>query len=209
MVEFAIIAEARDDLGKGSSRRLRRNADRIPAIIYGGDKAPKSISVQVKELNKLIEDESAFSHIIDLTIGKQKEKVLIKALQRHPSKGSVMHIDFLRVMANVKLTTTIALTFINEDIAVGVKASGGEIAHMVSEVEISCLPKDLPATIEVDLANVGLNDMIHLSDLKVPAGVELVALTHDNNMAVATIVLPHDQTANTEDDSAPEQPAAE
>lgn len=201
MVDFTIDAQSRDDLGKGASRRLRRNASMVPGIIYGGDKAPKSISILAKDLAKLLENEASFSHILSINVSGQKENVLIKALQRHPSKGFVLHIDFQRMVAGQKITTTIPLHFINEETAKGVKQDGGEISHMTSEVEIHCLPKDLPESIVVDMANVELDQIIHLSDLNVPKGVELVALTHENDLPVATIYTPRAQ--------AEEEPAAE
>ncbi|MBU3059544.1 50S ribosomal protein L25/general stress protein Ctc [Pseudomonas indica] len=187
MTEFALNAEVRSDLGKGASRRLRRNASLVPAVIYGGDKAPQSISLLAKDLAKLLENEAAFSHVITLNIGNSAETVLIKALQRHPAKSFVLHADFLRVVADHKLTAHVPLHFINQETAVGVKQGGGEISHTINEVEVSCLPKDLPEFIEVDMAKVELNQIVHLSDLKVPAGVELVALAHGNDLAVANI----------------------
>ncbi|UYZ84528.1 50S ribosomal protein L25/general stress protein Ctc [Entomomonas sp. E2T0] len=196
MVDFIIDAQARDDLGKGASRRLRRNASMVPGIIYGGDKAPKSVSVLAKDLAKLLENEAVFSHILTVNVAGQKESVLIKALQRHPAKGFVLHIDFQRMVAGQKITTTIPLHFINEATAIGVKQDGGEISHITGEVEISCLPKDLPEFIEVDMANVELDQIVHLSDLKAPKGVELVALAHNNDLPVATIHTPRVQSTD-------------
>ena len=187
MVDFVLNAQARSDLGKGASRRLRRNAGLIPAVVYGGEKAPQSLTLELREISKLLENEAAFSHVITLNVGAAKETVLIKALQRHPSKGFVMHADFQRVVAGQKLTAHVPLHFINEATAVGVKVGGGEISHVISEVEVSCLPKDLPEFIEVDLAKVELGQIVHLSDLKLPKGVELVQLAHGNDLAVANI----------------------
>ncbi len=202
MVDFVIDAQARDDLGKGASRRLRRNANLVPGIIYGGDKAPKSISLLAKDLAKLLENEAVFSHILTVNLAGQQESVLIKALQRHPAKGFVLHIDFLRLIADQKLTTTVPLHFINEATATGVKLEGGEILHMTNEVEISCLPKDLPEFIEVDMANVALDQIVHLSDLKVPNGVELIALAHENDLPIATIHTPRVEAEDTTADTA-------
>ncbi|WP_259757330.1 50S ribosomal protein L25/general stress protein Ctc [Pseudomonas sp. GCEP-101] len=187
MVDFVLNAQERSDLGKGASRRLRRNAGLIPAVVYGGEKAPQSLTLELREISKLLENEAAFSHVITLNVGSAKETVLIKALQRHPSKGFVMHADFQRVVAGQKLTAHVPLHFINEATAVGVKVGGGEISHVISEVEVSCLPKDLPEFIEVDLAKVELGQIVHLSDLKLPKGVELVQLAHGNDLAVANI----------------------
>ena len=187
MTEFALNANVRSDLGKGASRRLRRNANQVPAVIYGGDKAPQSISLLANEVAKLLENEAAFSHVLALNVDGATENVVIKALQRHPSKGFVMHADFVRVVAGQKLTATVPLHFVNEATSVGVKQQGGEVSHVVSEVEVSCLPKDLPEFIEVDLAAVEVGQIVHLSDLKVAKGIELVALAHGNDLAVANI----------------------
>ena len=187
MTEFALNAEVRSDLGKGASRRLRRLANLVPAVIYGGDKAPQSITLLAKELAKLLENEAAYSHILSLNVAGSTEQVLVKALQRHPAKGFVLHADFIRVVAGQKLTAHVPLHFLNEETAVGVKQGGGEVSHTLVEVEVSCLPKDLPEFIEVDLAKVALGQIVHLSDLSLPKGVELVALAHGNDLAVANI----------------------
>jgi ribosomal protein L25, Ctc-form len=187
MTNFALNAEVRSDLGKGASRRLRRNANLVPAVVYGGEQAPLSVSLLAKDVAKLLENEAAYSHVIALNVGGSVETVLIKALQRHPSKGFVVHADFLRAVADHKLTTSVPLHFINAETADAVKLQGGEVSHTISEVEVSCLPKDLPEFIEVDLAKVALGQTVHLSDLTVPAGVELVALAHGNDLAVANI----------------------
>ena len=186
-VEFALNAEVRSDLGKGASRRLRRNVAMVPAVIYGGEKAPQSISLLAKELAKLLENEASFSHVLNLNVAGSTESVLIKALQRHPAKGYVMHADFIRVVAGQKLTAHVPLHFLNQETSVGVKTQGGEVSHTLVEVEVTCLPKDLPEFIEVDMAAVEIGQIVHLSDLKLPKGVELVALAHGNDLAVANI----------------------
>lgn len=185
--EFDLNAKAREDLGKGASRRLRRNVSMVPAVIYGGDKAPQSISLLAKDLAKLLENEAAFSHVLSLDVAGTQESVVIKALQRHPAKGFVLHADFQRVVAGQKLSAHVPLHFINEATSVGVKQQGGEISHTISEVEVSCLPKDLPEFIEVDMAAVEVGQTVHMSDLKLPKGVELVALAHGNDLAVSNI----------------------
>ena len=189
MTNFALNAEVRSDLGKGASRRLRRNVSMVPAVIYGGDKAPQSISLLAKDLAKLLENEAAFSHVLSLDVAGTKENVLIKALQRHPVKGLPLHADFLRVDAAQKLTIKVPLHFINQETSVGVKTEGGAITHFTSEVEVSCLPGDLPEFIEVDLADVHVGTTLHLSDLKLPKGVEIpvLALGHDHDQPVANV----------------------
>lgn len=187
MSDFILNAIVRSDLGKGASRRLRRNVSMVPAVIYGGDKAPQSISLLAKDLAKLLENEAAFSHVLSLDVAGTQESVVIKALQRHPAKGFVLHADFQRVVAGQKLSAHVPLHFINEATSVGVKQQGGEISHTISEVEVSCLPKDLPEFIEVDMAAVEVGQTVHMSDLKLPKGVELVALAHGNDLAVSNI----------------------
>jgi len=199
MNQFAISADKRCDLGKGASRRLRRNQSRVPAVIYGADKPAESISLLAKDFAKLLENEAAFSHVLELNVEGTKESVLIKALQRHPAKGFVLHADFLRVVADHKLTAHVPLHFINEATAIGVKQQGGEISHTLVEVEVTCLPANLPEFIEVDLANVEIGQIVHLSDLKLPQGVELTALAHGSDLAVANI---HSSRVRGEDEEA-------
>ena len=187
MNNFTLNAEVRSDLGKGASRRLRRLASLVPAVVYGGEKVPESISMLAKEVAKLLENEAAFSHVIELNIGGTKQNVVIKALQRHPAKGHVMHADFVRVIAGQKLIAHVPVHFINEEAAI---KKGGEISHVISQVEVTCLPKDLPEFIEVDLNAAEVGDIIHLSDLKAPKGVEFVALVHGNDLAVANVHAP-------------------
>ena len=207
MSDFTLNAEVRSDLGKGASRRLRRNAGNVPAVIYGGDKAPTSITLVGKDLAKMLESEAAYASVITLKVDGSNESVLVKALQRHPSKGYVMHADFLRVVAGQKLTAHVPLHFMNQESSVGVKQQGGEILHTINEVEVSCLPKDLPEFIEVDMAKVELDQIVHLSDLNVPAGVELVSLAHGSDLPVASIHLP--RIREEAEDGAAEEGAAE
>ncbi len=183
MSEFTLNAQERSDLGKGASRRLRRNANLIPAVIYGAGKEAASISLENREMAKLLLNEAAFNSILTLKIGSKKEDVLIKDLQRHPAKGFVLHADFIRVVADQKLTALIPVTLINEDSCVGVKRDGGELFRPSPELEVSCLPKDLPDTIEVDVANLEVGQVIHVEDIKAPKGVEFVG----TGIAVVTV----------------------
>ena len=187
MTKITLNAEVRSDLGKGASRRLRRNDSLVPAVVYGGSAAPQSVSLLAKDFAKALENEATFSSIISLNIGGTAQDVVLKALQRHPSKSYVVHADFQRVIAGQKMTANVPLHFINAETSVGVKQQGGEVSHVVSEVEVSCEAKNLPEFIEVDLSNVEVGQILHLSDLKMPNGVELVALAHGNNLAVANI----------------------
>ncbi|MEG1815629.1 50S ribosomal protein L25/general stress protein Ctc [Pseudomonas sp.] len=187
MTDFILNAQARTDLGKGASRRLRRLAAQIPAVVYGGDKEAQSLTIVAKEIAKLFENEAAYSHVIELNVDGVKQNVIVKAMQRHPAKQFIMHADFVRVIAGQKLTAKVPVHFVNEEAPV---KKGGEISHVVAEIEVSCEAKDLPEFIEVDLANAEVGTIVHLSDLKAPKGVEFVALAHGNDLAVANVHAP-------------------
>ena len=187
--DFTLDAALRDDTGKGASRRLRREAGLIPAIIYGGRKKPTNITLSHNALSKHLEHESFYSHIITLNVDGKAEDVILKDLQRHPAKPIVLHADFLRVSKTKKFTTRVPLHFLNEDTCKGVKVQGGTISHTMTDLEISCLPGDLPEFIEVDLVELELGHSVHISDLVLPKGVESVALAHgeDHNLPVANV----------------------
>ncbi|GGI87725.1 50S ribosomal protein L25/general stress protein Ctc [Halopseudomonas pertucinogena] len=204
MVDFTLNANVREDLGKGASRRLRRNADLVPAIVYGGNKEPQSISIAARELNKALENEAFYSSIIGLSIDGKVEEVLVKALQRHPAKPRVLHADFQRIVAGQKVTVQVPLHFANEDICVGVKQEGGMVFRNLPEVEVSCLPKDLPDFIEVDLKDLKVGEALHLADLKLPEGLTIpsLALGDDHNLPVVTIMAQRTAAAADEDDAA-------
>ncbi|NER60323.1 50S ribosomal protein L25/general stress protein Ctc [Pseudomonas sp. MAFF212428] len=187
MTDFTLNAQARTDLGKGASRRLRRLAAQIPAVVYGGDKEAQSLTIVAKEIAKLFENEAAYSHVIELNVDGVKQNVIVKAMQRHPAKQFIMHADFVRVVAGQKLTAIVPVHFVNEEAAV---KKGGEISHTLNEIEVSCEAKDLPEFIEVDLAKADVGTIVHLSDLKAPKGVEFVALAHGNDLAVANVHAP-------------------
>ncbi|MED5388322.1 MAG: 50S ribosomal protein L25/general stress protein Ctc [Pseudomonadota bacterium] len=190
--EFLLNAEARSDMGKGASRRLRRLQERVPGIIYGGDAEPQMISVELRELKKALETEAFYSHVLTLKLDGADVQAVLRDMQRHPAKGHPTHVDFLRVDKTHKITMNVPLHFINEEGSIGVKKQGGEIQHNVAEVEVSCLPQDLPEFIEVDMANVELDSIVHLSDLKLPKGVELtqLALGDDHDQPVAAVHAP-------------------
>lgn len=201
MNDFTLNAEVRSDLGKGASRRLRRLAALVPAVVYGGEKAPESISMLAKEVAKLLENDAAYSHIIELNVGGKKQNVIIKALQRHPAKGHVMHADFVRVIAGQKLTAIVPVHFVGEEAPI---KKGGEVSHVTSELEVSCLPKDLPEFIEVDVSALEIGSIVHLSDVKAPKGVEFVALAHGNDLAVANVHAPRVVPTEDEEEGAAE-----
>ncbi len=180
---FEVQAEARTDEGKGASRRLRHSGN-IPAIVYGGEKAPVSLTLDHNQFLRHLAEEAFYAHILTLNVGGEKEQVVLKDLQRHPTSDmKIIHADFLRVDANHEVHMTVPLHFVNEDSAAGVKA-GGAVSHLMAEVEVACLPQNLPEFVEVDVANLELDSSIHLSELVLPEGVSLVALSHgDESLA--------------------------
>ena len=206
--DFTLHAKGREDTGKGASRRLRRLAGEIPAIVYGGKKDLPAIALIHKDVMKALENEAFYSHIIALDIDGKPEDVIVKDVQRHPAKAIVLHMDFLRVSKNTKLQTRVPLHFINEDICVGVKLGGGLIAHSMTELEIMCLPADLPEYLEVDMAEVDLGQTLHISDIKLPKGVESVALSHggDHDLPIAAV---NKSKAKDEDEEAAPAPDAD
>jgi large subunit ribosomal protein L25 len=189
---IVINAKVRNDLGKGASRRLRRDADMMPAILYGGKNEPQSLMVLHREMAKTAENEALFSSVLDINIEGTVVQAILKDLQRHPAKPAIMHADFLRVDRSKKLQVHVPLHFINEEQSPGVKLEGGRVQHNMVEVEVSCLPDDLPEYIEVDMLTAKLGDIIHISDLKLPERVESVALSHgeDHDLPVASLAAP-------------------
>ncbi|CRL98671.1 MULTISPECIES: 50S ribosomal protein L25/general stress protein Ctc [Pseudomonas] len=200
MNDFTLNAQARTDLGKGASRRLRHAAN-IPAVVYGGNKPAESVTILAKEIAKLFENEAAYSHVIELNVDGAKQNVIVKAMQRHPSKQFIMHADFVRVVAGQKLTAIVPVHFVGEEAPV---KKGGVVSHTTTEIEVSCLPKDLPEFIEVDLSNAEIGTIIHLSDLKAPKGVEFVALAHNDDKAVANVHAPRVVAEDEAEESAAE-----
>lgn len=191
MDQFELTAEAREDVGRGASRRLRRSG-KLPGIVYGANKEATAITLDHDDVVHHIEHEAFYSHILTLKLGKEKQKVVLKDMQRHPFKPRILHIDLQRVSESEELTMRVPLHFINEEKCIGVKRDGGVISHLVTELEITCLPKDLPEYIEVDMLNVNVGDTIHLGDLKLPEGVEAYSLSHggDTSAPVVSVHIP-------------------
>jgi len=196
---FNLDASIRTDLGKGASRRLRRE-EKLPGIIYGGEEAPVSITLDHNKVNNAADFEAFYSHVLTLNVDDKATEVLVKDMQRHPYKPKIMHIDFQRVVAGQDVHTNVPLHFVNEEKSAAVKA-GGIAEHHVTEIEVTCLPKDLPEFIEVDMATVEMGQTLHLSDLTLPAGVASVELAKDDethDLAVVT-VKPAPKAADTEE----------
>ena len=186
-VQFVINAVLRDESGKGASRRLRHEG-KVPAILYGDGKKPQSLTLEHNQIIQHLENEAFYSHILTLVANGKKQRAIVRDIQRHPFKPKVTHMDFMRISATEKLQTSVPLHFLNEEECPGVK-EGGVVNHGYTTVEVSCLPKNLPEYIEVDMAAVEMDQILHLSDIVMPNGVEIVELMHgdDHDQAIASI----------------------
>lgn len=190
-LKFELDADVRENIGKGASRRLR-HTNQVPGVVYGAGEPAVSLTLSHDKVSVALSHEAFYSHILTLKMGKKHEKVILKDIQRHPSKPRIQHIDFLRVKADQKLKMNVPLHFIGEEDAPGLK-EGGVFSHLMSDVEIACLPADLPEFIEVDVSNLALNESVHLTQLKLPKGVELVAFAQgveEHDQAVISIHIP-------------------
>lgn len=183
-IMFQVGADARHDQGKGASRRLRR-AGKVPAVLYGGHGEPRNITLDHQQLLTLIENEKFYSSIISVNVGAEGQAAIIRDVQMHPAKNAVVHVDLQRVIENEKLKIRLPIHFKGEAVAPGVKTQGGIVSHTIQDVEISCLPKDLPEFLEVDLSAMNLNDTRYLADIPLPSGVSIPELTHRNPPVVS------------------------
>lgn len=171
-IMFELKAEPRGDLGKGASRRLR-HAGKVPAILYGGGQDPLPLTLKHLDVLNQLQNEAVYSHVLTLNLGDRVESVVLRDLQRHPFKPTILHVDFLRVSADRKLRVHVPLHFVNEETSRGVKQQGGVVSRALIDIEIACLPKDLPEFIEVDIAKLGMGEALHLTQISLPPGVEL------------------------------------
>ncbi|HET7570121.1 MAG TPA: 50S ribosomal protein L25/general stress protein Ctc [Gammaproteobacteria bacterium] len=204
-INFQLSGEIRDDNGKGASRRLRRHG-KVPAILYGGGEDPLALTLDHNELLRNLDHEAFYSHILNINVGKKMHQAILKDLQRHPAKNEVLHLDLQRVKADAEIRVHVPLHFANGDTAPGVK-QGGVLSHHMIDLEIDCLPKDLPEFIEVDVGALELGQSIHLSEIKLPAGVKAVALAHgDQDQQVVSIH--HARVSEEPEETAPEEGAA-
>jgi large subunit ribosomal protein L25 len=187
-MSIELNAELRDVKGKGASRRLR-HAHKVPAIIYGAGKEPQNIMLEQKAVQYVLPNEAFYSQVLSLNVVGKKEDVLLRDIQHHPHKIDIMHMDFMRVDAKKVVHVHVPLHFIGEELSPGIKTEGGAVSHVVMEIEVECLPKDIPSFIEVDLSGMHLGDIVHLSEIKLPPGVESLTLKHgaDHDTAVANI----------------------
>ena len=187
--QLSLSAELRTDKGKGASRRLRRLADKIPAVIYGAGKDAVSLQIAHKDIHKAVENEAFYSSIISVSIGGETENAVLKALQRHPAKDRIMHADFLRVRMDQAINALVPIHFSNEASCTGVKLGGGQISRHITSVEVACLPGDLPSFIEVDLENLDVGESVHYSELNLPDGVTIPVLAQgdEHDQAVVSV----------------------
>jgi large subunit ribosomal protein L25 len=188
-IAFELSAEPRNDQGKGASRRLRHSG-KVPAILYGAHAEPVRLSLEHHKLLPLVADEKFYSSIISVNVGTQKQPVIVKDVQMHPARNAVTHLDLQRVLENEKIRLHLPIHFRGEAAAPGVKTQGGVVSHHMADMEVVCLPKDLPEHIELDLSAMNLNDTLYLADVKVPAGVAISGLAHGANPPVVSIHAP-------------------
>jgi large subunit ribosomal protein L25 len=175
--EFDLIADYREDQGKGASRRLRLEG-KVPAIIYGAGRPPRALTFDHSKVVRQLENESFYSSILSIKVGEKSQAAILKDVQRHPAKRQILHLDLQRIVEDKQIKMNVPIHYVGEDVAVGVKEGGGTVTKMVTDVEVTCLPKDLPEYLDVDISQLDLNEMLYLTDIKVPDGVEIVALAH-------------------------------
>jgi len=207
--KFDLIAEIREDQGKGASRRLRREG-KVPAIIYGAGRPPRALAFDHNKVLRQLENESFYSSVLQVKVGDKSQAAILKDLQRHPSKPIVMHLDLQRIVEDEVIRMNVPIHITGGDVAPGVKIDGGNVSHLITDVEIVCLPKDLPEYLEVDISELQLDEMLHLSDIKLPEGVEIPQLQHgpDQDQAIVSVHVIKEVPIEDEDVEA-EEAAAE
>ncbi len=205
-VSFELNAQVRHDCGKGASRRLRREG-KVPAVMYGGGQQPMSLTLEQNAVRHSLENEAFYSHILTINIDGQPVQAVLKDLQRHSYRPVLLHMDLQRISETEELRMHVPLHFTGEAAAPGVKLGGGIISHLVTDVEVICLPKHLPEYLQVDVSNLQLNETLHLSDIELPEGVKIIALTHgaEHDLPVVSVHVPR---AAVEAEAAPTTEAA-
>ena len=186
-ISFELAAEFRDGQGKGASRRLR-HAGRVPAILYGGSKEPRAITLNHQKLMTLVDNEKFYSSIINLVVGDKKQAAIVKDLQMHPARNAIVHVDLQRVVESEKIRIHIPIHFKGEAASPGVKSQGGVVSHRIADIEVSCLPKDLPEFIRVDLSELDVGHSVHVSALGLPPGVTVVTKGKLDPVVAAAVV---------------------
>jgi large subunit ribosomal protein L25 len=202
--QFSLAAETRRDAGKGASRRLRREG-KIPGIMYGGGQAPTGVAFDANALHRNMAEEAFLSSILNVTLDGQSLQAIVRDYQPHPAKRAILHLDLQRIVATEKLRMTIPLHFINQEQSPGVKLGGASVSHLLTELEVSCLPKDLPEYIEIDVGKMELDDMLHIRDLKLPPGVEIPGFEAETDSDLPVV---HVHVLRVVEEPAPEVAAA-
>ena len=212
---LTLNAVPRSDSGKGASRRLRHQG-LVPAIVYGGKFDPVQISINHNEFIHELDKETIYTQVVDLKVGDKVEEVILRDLQRHPYKNKIMHADFFRIDKNTPIKVVVPVNVVNAEDCVGVKMDGGMMTQNVTEIEIIALPKDLPEYVEIDVLNLNLGEILHLTDITLPEGVQIVALSHledvediehdDHNVGVVSVIKTREEVI---EDEAPEAPETE
>jgi large subunit ribosomal protein L25 len=204
---FELAAEARPKLGRTDSRRLRK-AGKVPAIMYGGGEGPETMTLDHNALSRQMSREAFYTSILTLKLGSKSQQVIVKDVQRHPARPLIMHLDFQRIREDEEITLNVPIHFLNEANAKGVKEQGGVVDHLLTDVEVRCLPRHLPEYLEIDVTNLELNQIYHLSDIKLPEGVTLVALEHGQDQPVVAVNVPREEEKDLPPEAA-EVPAGE
>lgn len=198
-IDFVLQADIRDDQGKGASRRLRR-AGRVPAVVYGGGRPARAVALDQNAVKKALGQEAFYSSVIQIRVGERQQPVILKDVQRHPAKGFALHLDFQRIVADEKIRMNVPVHLKGEKEAPGVRTGGGLVSHLMNEVEVSCLPGNLPEFLELDISALEVDDSLHLSDIPLPEGVEIIQLQYgeDHDQPVVAIVRPRKEKAEDE-----------
>jgi large subunit ribosomal protein L25 len=207
--DFDLIAELRDDMGKGASRRLRREG-KVPAILYGGGRPPRNLAFDHNRVVQQLENESFYSSVLSVKVGEKEQAVILKDLQRHPAKRQILHMDLQRIREDEEIRMNVPIHFLNEEVAIGVKQGGGKVSHLMTDVEVVCLPKDLPEYLEIDVADVELNEMRYISDIPLPEGVTIPALAQgeEANQPIVSIQIIKEVVIEEEEEGLEEAVAA-
>ncbi len=206
-IDFVLQADIRDDQGKGASRRLRRTG-KVPAVVYGAGRPARAVALDQNAVKKALDQEAFYSSVIQIRVGERQQPVILKDVQRHPAKGFAMHLDFQRIVADEKIRMSVPVHLRGENESPGIRTGGGLVSHLMNEVEISCLPGNLPEYLELDISGLDVDDSLHLSEIPLPEGVEIIQLQYgeDHDQPVVAIVRP--RVEKVEDD-APEAPEAD